>query len=130
MVDEVDRRILSAARGARRADAAALARKRHERLMPARAAADAGEAAGEDAAVDEAIELALDQPGDQVASTSDGSTERRAMVTDRAVQRGVLDLTRAIARRQWGARLGAAAVPVPSAGQRGVSDRVHPCTAV
>jgi hypothetical protein len=89
--------------------------------MPARAAADAGE----HAAVDEAIELALDQPRDQ-ASTSDGSAEGRAMVTDSAVQRGVLEFTRAITRRQWGAGLGAAAVPVPSTGQRGVSDRVHP----
>jgi hypothetical protein len=62
VVEEMGGRILGAASGARRTDAAALARKRHKHLLTTRAAPHASKTAGENAAVDEAIELALHQP--------------------------------------------------------------------
>jgi len=62
--------------------------------MPARTTAHACKAASEDAAVDEAVELALHQRGHPMAATGDGDGKGRAVMADRAVQRGVLDVTR------------------------------------
>jgi len=98
--------------------------------MPAGAAADPCETAGEDAAADVAVELALHQLRHHLASTCDGGGEGRAVMTNRAMQRDVFDVTRDVARRQRRTGLGAARQPAVAVRQRGGRDRVHPCTAV
>jgi hypothetical protein len=60
VIDKVRCRVGHAARGARRADAAAFTREGDEDLVGAGLAADAGEAMGEDAAAQVLGELALD----------------------------------------------------------------------
>ena len=98
--------------------------------MPAGAAADPCETAGEDAAADVAVELALHQLRHHLASTCDGGGEGRAVMTNRAMQRDVFDVTRDVARRQRRTGLGAARQPAVAVRQRGGRERVHPCTAV
>jgi hypothetical protein len=130
VVEEMGGRILGAASGARRTDAAALARKRHKHLVTTRAAPHASKTAGENAAVDEAIELALHQPRHLMAAASDGSGEGRAVMADGPMKRGVFDVTGPVARRQRGARLGPAPVPIVAARQWRQRGKVHPDTAV
>jgi hypothetical protein len=98
--------------------------------MPAGAAADPCETSGEDATADEAVELALHQLRHALSSTCDGGREGRAVMTNRAMQWDVFDVTRDVARRQRRAGLGAARQPAVAARQRRGRDRVHPCTAV
>jgi hypothetical protein len=83
--------------------------------MPAGDAADPCETAGEDAAADVAVELALHQLRHALASTCDGGGEGRAMMTNRAMQRDVFDVTRDVARRQRRTGLGAARQPAVAA---------------
>ena len=87
--------------------------------MPAGAAADPCETAGEDAAADVAVELALHQLRHHLASTCDGGGEGRAVMTNRAMQRDVFDVTRDVARRQRRTGLGAARQPAVAVRQRG-----------
>ena len=119
MVDEVGGGVLGAARRARGADAASLAlvllATGHEKFMPAGAAADPCETAGEDAAADVAVEFALHQLRHHLASTCDGGREGRAVMTNRAMQGDVFDVTREVARRQRRAGLGAARQPAVAA---------------
>ena len=119
MVNEVGSGVLGAARGARGADAASLAlvllETGHEKFMPAGAATDPCETAGEDAAADVAVELALHQLRHHLASTGDDSREGRAVMTNRAMQWDVFDVTREVARRQRRAGLGAARQPAVAA---------------
>ncbi len=63
-LDQMRGGVVRAARGAGRADPAALAGERDQQLVAAVAAADAGEAVGEDPAVEVAGKLALDKAGE------------------------------------------------------------------
>jgi hypothetical protein len=115
VVDEVGSGVLGAAGRTRGADAAALAGKRHQQLMPAGAATDPSETPGEDAAADEAVELALHQLRHGLSSTCGGGRERRTMMPDRPMQWFALDIARTVARRQRRAGLGAAQKPAVAA---------------
>jgi hypothetical protein len=84
-VDEVGRAVLGATRGARWADAAALARKRHQSLVSAGAAANAREAASEHAAADDAVEFTLDDARHVVAASTSSGDEGAAVQPERAV---------------------------------------------
>ncbi len=84
-VDEVGRGILGATRGARWADAAALARKRHQQLVSAGAAANAREAASEHAAADHAVEFTLDDARHDVAASTSSGDKGSEVQPDRAV---------------------------------------------
>ena len=64
--------------------------------MPATAAADPCETAGEDATADVAVEFALHQLRHHLASTCDGGGEGRAVMTNRAMQWDVFDVTREV----------------------------------
>jgi hypothetical protein len=83
--------------------------------MPAGAAADPGETSGKHPTADVAVELALHQLRHALASTCDGGGEGRAMMTNRAMQRDVFDVTRDVARRQRRTGLGAARQPAVAA---------------
>ncbi len=98
--------------------------------MPAGATADPCETAGEHTTADVSVELALHQLRHHLAWTCDDSREGRAVMTNRAMQWDVFDVTRAVARRQRRAGLGAAREPAVAARQRRGRDRVHACTAV
>jgi hypothetical protein len=91
--------------------------------MPAGAAADPGETSGEDATADVSVELALHQLRQHLASTCDGGREGRTVMTNRAMQWDVFDVTRAVDRRQRRAGLGAARQPAVAARQRRGRDR-------
>ena len=78
-------------------------------------ATDPCETAGEDAAADVAVEFALHQRRHHLASMCDGGREGRAVMTNRAMQGDAFDVTRAVARRQRRAGLGAARQPAVAA---------------
>jgi hypothetical protein len=119
-VDEVRRGVGHAATATRRAEAAALARERHEAVVATVVAVQAQEAVGEDAAAQEGADLLLDEVRRRPLAGSRPSQERLELLAHDAVQECLLRRARCVIspRAVAVARTGRPALQHPTAEMR------------